>query len=337
MNRTRIDFVLPWVDGSDPRWQAEKMKYETGLPDGDSADARALRYRDNHLLRYWFRGVERFAPWVGKIFFVTCGQRPEWLNTAHPKLVAVEHKDYIPEQWLPTFSANPIELNLHRIEELSEQFVYFNDDTFLLRPAKEEDFFYDGLPCDAAAMNPVDTLQLRRGTDTRLNYFAFNDIQYVNLRFDKRACVRESPFKFYNLRYGSLLLRNILLAAWPRFTGFVDFHLPQPYLKGEFEKAWEEEKGILESTCAHRFRDDHDVNQWLIRYRQLAEGHFHPVARRTGCSFCLGNGDTGLLETVRQQKRPMICINDGVSGDTETAEARLREAFDTILPQKSAF
>ena len=50
----KIDFVIAWVDGSDPAWQAEKAQYRGG----PVADASAVRYREWDTLRYWFRGVE---------------------------------------------------------------------------------------------------------------------------------------------------------------------------------------------------------------------------------------------------------------------------------------
>ena len=130
-----IDFIITWVDGNDQVWQEEKAKY-SGKTTGDD---RAKRYRDWEFLQYWFRGIEQCAPWVNKIHFVTCGHLPLWLNTEHPKLNIVNHKDYIPEQYLPTFSCRPIELNLHRIPGLSDNFVYFNDDMFLFQPVKQEE------------------------------------------------------------------------------------------------------------------------------------------------------------------------------------------------------
>jgi hypothetical protein len=42
---------------------------------------------------------------------------------------------------LPTFNSHAIESRLHRIEGLSEHFLYFNDDVFLGRPVKPENFF----------------------------------------------------------------------------------------------------------------------------------------------------------------------------------------------------
>jgi len=54
--------------------------------------------------------------------------------------VIVNHKDFIPEEYLPIFNSNAIELNMHKIKELSENFVYFNDDMFVLKEMKKEAF-----------------------------------------------------------------------------------------------------------------------------------------------------------------------------------------------------
>ena len=100
--RDSIDFVLPWVDGSDPEWLArmrEATAAEGGTASSDAAANGECRFSDNGLLRYWFRAVERFAPWVGKVFFVTCGQKPDWLDERHPKLRLLDHRDYIPAEW----------------------------------------------------------------------------------------------------------------------------------------------------------------------------------------------------------------------------------------------
>ena len=142
-----IDFVITWVDGSDPAWREEKEKYQ---PKAD-CDVREERYRDWELLPYWFRGVERFAPWVRKIHFITWGHLPAWLDTSNPKLHIVNHRDYIPEEYLPTFCSDTIELFMNRIEGLAEHFVYFNDDMFCIAPLEEDVFFHNGLPRDMLA------------------------------------------------------------------------------------------------------------------------------------------------------------------------------------------
>ena len=166
-----IDFVIAWVDGSDSEWRKRKAALKGDI----SVDDREERYRDWGLLPYWFRGVEKYAPWVRKIWFICDQKPPTWLNTNHPKLEIVHHEDYLPEEYRPAFSSHPIELNLHRIEGLSERFVYFNDDTYLLRPVIEEFFFRGGLPCDSALLNTIPTDDLAENHDTRIFYMFLNN------------------------------------------------------------------------------------------------------------------------------------------------------------------
>ena len=112
-----IDFVMLWVDDSDPEWREERNR--NAPRNGFLIDDSEARYRDWNTLKYWFRGVEKFAPWVHNIFFVTCGHLPSWLNTEAKNLFHIKHRDYIPPEFLPTFSSHPIELCLNRIHELS--------------------------------------------------------------------------------------------------------------------------------------------------------------------------------------------------------------------------
>lgn len=333
----KIDFVIPWVDGSDPCWQEE---FQQVSPTEDM-DARFCRYRDWGLMQYWFRAVEKFTPWVNNIYFITWGHLPAWLNTDHPKLKIVNHKDYIPNTYLPTFSANTIELNLFRIKELEEQFVYFNDDTFLLKPLTKRYFFRRGLPCDAALENPVYTSDLiETNRDESIFYFAFNDVQYVNRQFSKRACVMRHPLKWYNIRYGKFLFRNLLLTPWPHFTGFVDTHLPQAYLKSSFERAWQDAADVLDATCRHPIRTDHDVNQWFIRYRQLAQGRYAPRAPIKNAALHMQPGNQVIIDFIKRQKKAMLCIHDSPQIDLSQFEAesrRLIQAFESILPDKSGY
>ena len=190
MEEGGIDFVLMWVDGSDPEWRALKDRYDTERKRAAPGDADAngeCRYRDYGMLRYWFRAVERFAPWMGRVFFVTCGQKPDWLDESNPKLRLVNHADFIPAEYLPTFQANTIEMNLHRIKDLSERFVLFNDDMFLLRPVDPGLFFSNGLPvipCDLAVPRWIGCSNTSR--------LVLNDAGVLKMSMDVEAQVRKN-------------------------------------------------------------------------------------------------------------------------------------------------
>ncbi len=329
-----IDIVVLWVDGSDPAWLAEKNRYSPQKIDDSNS---ASRFRDWGLMPYWFRAIEAYAPWVRTIHFVTWGHLPPFLNTEHPKLHIVRHGDYIPGEWLPTFSANPLEMNIHRIPGLAEHFIYFNDDTFLLRPMREEDFFRGGLPCAQATELPLGFV----GQTQVWQFLAANDLGILNKWFNKRSAERAARGKFLSPRYHWYdNLRTLALRfLFPDyFLGFKSFHCPAPFLKSSFEELWEKEPELLALTSSHRFRSREDVNQWLALWWQLASGRFMP--RRIDALHCAAQEDTveRLCEVIRDQRHEMLCISDP-SGelDFEALSSRIRSAFETILPEKCSF
>ena len=135
MSEKSIDFVISWVDGEDPEWISKRNSYK----EENDADVRSERYRDFGTLKYLLRGIDSYAPWVRKVYLVTEGHLPEWLNKDCDKLEVVRHEDFMPAEVLPTFNSNAIEMYLHKIPGLSEKFVYFNDDMVILKKLEETD------------------------------------------------------------------------------------------------------------------------------------------------------------------------------------------------------
>ena len=329
-----MDFVIPWVDGNDLEWQAEKNKFSAK----GQGDFNPARFRDWETLKYWFRGVEKFTPWVEKIHFITCGHTPKWLNLDHPKLHFVRHQDYIPSKYLPTFSSHTIEHNIHRIEGLSEQFVYFNDDVHIIAPMKETDFFVKGRPCDEANMvyKVPSFFSLVQSVD-------FNDVWAVNRHFKKFQEIKKHPFTFFNPRYG---LYNNLYALYtlpsPVFPGFFNHHSAYSYLKSTFKSVWEAEENNLDKTCLDKFRDYSHLNQYVYRYWQFAQGVIHPtnlMDKRTRIEIS-PDSISQIEKILRGQKKQIICLNDEPKIPENAFPAlkeRLIQSFEHILPQKSLF
>ena len=325
-----IDFVIIWVDGSDPAWQSEHNKYSGNITPDKWNDA-WIRYRDWGLLRFWFRGVEKFAPWVRNVFFVTWGHVPEWLDQNHPKLRIVRHDQFIPSEYLPTFSSHTIELNLHRIPGLSEHFVYFNDDMYLTKDVYPEIFFHKGVPCDTAVMLPITLVQ--NGIRAEIN-----DLYVINRNFLKREVIRKAPQKWFSPKYGRLLLRTLCMMPFRLFGGFYISHLPTSFLKSTFSKVWEQEYEELNQTCLHRFRSSSDVNQWIMEYWQMAENCFFPRSPDVGRYYEGRTSFDEMCDAIRSQKYAMICFNDSLDLDKfEEYQAEVRKAFQSILPIKSKF
>lgn len=334
----KIDFVITWVDGFDQEWQRERDIYRKPALAKGPQSSDCARYEDLGLLRFWFRGVEQFASWVNKIHFITWGHVPNWLNTDHPKLNIVKHSDYIPQEYLPTFSSHPIELNFHRIKDLSEEFVYFNDDTFLLQTVRPTDFFKRGLPRATAGLLPF---RIAKGDGL---YFPLNNVAVINDHFSFRKSILTHFGKWFNGRYGAMInFVNFLMVLFPAFYGFNEQHLPNSFLKTTYKTIWTEEPDILDETSRHRFRDSSDVSQWLIENWQFASGCFAPRSSKFGRAFHL-SGDIShslpeLIQYIERRKGKVVCINDGVLSpeNTEIAKKAITDSFRRLMPAASSF
>ena len=332
MEHEEIDFVITWVDGGDKAWRQQKAQYDPSVGSDDDE----VRYRDWDLLRYWFRGVEKYAPWVRKIHFITWGHLPSWLDTNHPKLHIVRHEDYIPQEYLPVFNSNLLEIYMHKIEGLSEKFVYFNDDFFVINHTKPEDFFVNGKPCDMLAFQPV----VANPKNPVMSHLYLNNTLTLCKYFNKRENVKKYPGNYFKLGYPALyFFYNILELAFPLYTGFFTPHNPSPFCKSTFEEVWEKEHEQLEAMSKNRFRDNTDLTPYLFREWQKLSNNFHPknVMKDFGY-FNVANENKKLVETITKQKKKMICINDAqVDADFEELKKELQSAFMQILPEVSSF
>lgn len=335
---SEIDIVIPWVDGNDPEWRAafsaarNEASEENVVATGGNENASEIRYRDWGTLPYLFRGVERFAPWVRRVHLITWGHLPEWLDTSNPRLNIVRHSDFIPAEYLPTFSSRAIELNAHRIEGLADRFILFNDDTFLCREVPEKRFFRRGLPCDMSRLSLI--------ARSSISHTVLNMTEILNRRHSRREVMRRNFCKWYSPRYGAAnLLKTLNLSLWRGFAGLSDTHMPQPYLRETFERMWSQEREILDATCRQKFRSPFGVNQWLMRYEQLATGRFSPVGFRDARLDTLDETRISDIERyIAGQRYAMICLNDSPGlQDFEGVCTRLAAALDRILPDKSSF
>lgn len=145
----KIDIVYTWCDGSDPEFQRQRNETckKIGIPVKSTDDQldTEKRYQNNDELLYSLRSVEKYAPWINRIFIVTNNQCPAWLND-NSKITLVNQNDILPKEIQPIFNSVAIEQYLTEIPSLSEHFLYFCDDMFLNRAVKPTDFFHDDKP-----------------------------------------------------------------------------------------------------------------------------------------------------------------------------------------------
>ena len=328
----KIDFVVMWVDGGDPIWQAKKAEYSKSVDTSKNSMNSVKAYRDWGTFKYWFRGVEKYAPWVNKVYLVTDQQKPSWLNIASEKLVLVDHSDILRKDYLPVFSANPIESNIHRIPGLSEHFVFFNDDVYLTAPVEPTDFFSeDGLPKYNTALSPI--IPERYGT----GHFQVNDMEIVTSYFSRDEILKNGKFLSFKQGWKNIL-KTLLYRNSKFICGFWENHLAHPLLKSTMELVWEKETAILEKTSASRFRNPADTNVWLFKYWQIASGKYEVADPKLGDLFSLDNVDSDFWKLLNSGKYKIMCINDGFNvQDEEQVMTDFIKAMEELFPEKSSF
>ena len=324
-----IDFVIPWVDDTDPIWREKKAKY-TGVEECDGNTE--VRYRDWDTLKYWFRGIEKFAPWVRNIYFITDNHKPEWLNVEHPKLKWIKHTDFIPDEYLPTFACHTIEWNLHRIPDISENFVFFNDDVFMIGPTKPEDFFVDGLPCD------LPNLGLLYPTGF-FSHILFNNIELLNKHFSLKRSIRTNPYKWVKGQSLGGIMKLFLYGNRDLIPNSMSPHIQLSYKKSTYETLWNIEYEKIHSTCLSKLRNKDIVTSYCVRDWQIFSGEFYPK-KPIGKSFhtaSMSYSDEA-INYLRHKKGKIICLNDSEDETNfELHKSLIIAEFEKIFSEKSSF
>lgn len=307
-----IDAVYTWVDGEDPLWINEKGRREAellGVEYHEEANHEA-RFRSRDELKYSLRSLAMYAPWFRKIYIVTAGQTPEWLDVTNPKIVLVNHTDIYPAGgYLPTFNSNSIISRLHHIPGLSEHYVYINDDVFFGREVGPDRFF---LPSGIAKVSPSKNRRPFGETTS-------HDEPHLNLTRNMRALLEET--------FGVTISRAIK-------------HTPHPQLKSVHFEMEDQFKPVYENTWRSAFRHHNDiVADQLHHYYAQIVGRAVPTNLQYNYINVLDDSYRGtMLNTLRLRNRDTFCINDApVPGATPMADSEITDFLESYFPIKSQF
>lgn len=331
MNLGSIDIVVPWVNSQDKKWLIKKNKFINIHSDEQIETASSNeRFRDYGTLKYLFRSIEKNAPWVHKIYLVTDNQVPEWLNINNKKVKIIDHKDIIDARYLPVFNSSVIEMNVYKIPNLSENFIYFNDDMILNRSLKPTDFFINGKPRDYRIYTSIVP------KEGFMHILVSNDI-LINKFVKGKWPV--SKYGLASYKYGKNQLRNLMFYPQLKISGipgYLDPHGPLSFNKKTFymaKKLWPKE---IENNNLHRFRQYNDITIWLIRYLQLELGNF--ITRKTNFNgrYTINDIDNIKKDLYKNQSKS-ICINDTYVKDYEQRVYLIHKMLNKKFPKKSSF
>ena len=303
-----IDVVYTWVDSADPRWQADRARFDTTTANASASNAE--RFIDRQELRYSLRALELFAPFVRHIYIVTADQHPQWLAKGHPKITVVPHSDIFPDpSVLPTFNSHAIETCLHRIEGLSENFVYFNDDVFVGQEVGPADFFTIAGQAKVR-LSPSQYIYQGRPEDGAIptDWAAYNSLSLMGQDFDITLDRR--------VKHVPLVQKKSVLA--------------------EIEERYSDE---IERTRAARFRSVTDVAvpSMFAQYYGMATGHAveWPGARNEYVYLDTGRADSlDRFQQILHRPPKFFCLNTTRHTEVDLAAqaCNLEKFFTSAFP-----
>ncbi len=305
-----IDVVYTWVDGKDQEWQQARDKFfsqcQSLLQNKDANVKNRFRNRDE--LKYSLRSIYKFASFINHIYIITSGpsQRPKWLKN-DPKITLISHQEIFPnKEHLPTFNSQAIEANLHRIPNLSERFLYLNDDFFLGMPVTSEDFFSkSGKICIFFTRDKVATgAQVLGESAFDSAWKNSNALLNAHYKPEKRYQVAHAPYS---------LTKSLMQEVEARFSR------------------------VFQLVSSHKFRmpSDFTLTNGLIQY--------HALYTKKGKSIKVPltmiklneklDKNNKQFEKVKNTPYKFFCVEDCSSEDSEEVDLALAQFFEAYFPE----
>lgn len=294
-----MDYVFPYVDCSDPVWREQYKQINNTLTMDES------RFRSFGTLRYVFRGIAKNMPFIDRVVLIvsTESQVPDWIDRSKVRIVT--HDEFMPSEHLPTFSSSAIESDMWRIEGLSDQFIYGNDDVFALRPLTENDFFLDGRPrlrFDASDYHIRNIFRrcCRRGMD---------------MIADALGCVPTDPY--------------ILLKPQHCMKGIVLEHMKEVgRLCGD----------QIDGTVT-RHRHKWNVTGYIYHYYAFYTGQYEPFCANYEY-IRIDDHYEKVTDRLSDPDISILCINDAgllSPGRYEEAAEALNDCFEALFPERCRY
>ena len=304
-----IDLVYLWVDGNDPEWQAKKRAFTGNISAVNSND----RYSDNDELKYSLRSIEKYAPWINRVFIVLDSRPPCWLNTNNPKIKIVNSEEILSESAIPCFNSVILEHHLYKLAGLSEHFIYANDDMLLNKPVSPDVFFNkNGFPIIRFIRKPL------------RQFFTFY----------REKILRKKPLQY---RKTIANASDLVKGRFGVYYSGMPHHNIDSYLKSDQQRVAEEmfHKEIT-TTFTNHVRNFNDIQRVIYQYVALAEkrGTLRYVSEKE--SIFVGLHNDKQFKKLENTSPIFFCMNDNVSA-TDQHRNRMKEWLEKRFPEKSSF
>jgi hypothetical protein len=297
-----VDVVFTWVNKDDIEW---KKMWNKTFPDQTFDPDRYLS-RDE--LRFSLRAICKFLPWFNKIYIVSNCVQPDWLKD-HPQVCWVVHEDIFPDTLvLPTFNSHAIESCLHRINGLSVNFIYFNDDFFVNQPCYYNDFF--------------DSLGR-----------SISNLESHGAVFEENLYDQSRDYLAPSIKSQVLIERKISGYTATRLHRHTPYALRRDVLE-EIESHFKQE---ISETRSARLRSINDINIASFMYH-----HYAIASGRATCgdlpSLILRPSNTKIAFDMQIKKYKFLCFNDGDgSAINQKFASDFSKYMNDIFPIRGSF
>lgn len=286
-----MDAVILFVDMDDPNWVKEYNKYIVFPADKN-------KFRDWGFLKYIMRGIYMYMPFIDKIHLVVMldSQVPEWVN--REKVNIVYHNDIIPEEFLPLFNSSSIEMFLHKIPGLSEEFIYFNDDMFPTQPLAYNDFF--------------------DGNGKIYNHFQNRPIEVRHYLENLKKCTEIAALNI-GIKEGSSVIN------FPQ-------HIMSPFIKKEMKMCYEHTKIVIDNSIS-KVRRPGNLTQYFYTNDLYYKGLMVDKPLPHEMLFTTIHSPSDIKTAFFNENIKSVCINDWGENFTYTF-CEYREYIQDILKEK---
>ena len=247
----KIDAVITWVDGSEPNY---KLKLEENLKNKKIINR---QYTQANEIDFCVASIIKFAPFIRKIFIVTDKQKPKFSRIRHmvslEKIEIIDHEEIFRDNLdcMPSFNIRSIDALLFKIKNLSDKFIYFNDDMFLIKETTKEDWFKDNKAVLTGSWAKTYNKQLIKNISHKIK-------NLLNIRpsFNAAQSKAANIVGFHN-RY------------------FKSFHCGRPQIKSVIKDFYDKNPQRLTNQIRYKFRDGRQYMPYSLCWHLLIKENLY--------------------------------------------------------------
>jgi hypothetical protein len=248
------------------------------------------------------------------------------LDTDNPKITIVDHSEILPAEIIPTFASTAIERHLTNIPNLTEKFIYANDDIFFNAPLAPEYFFNGDRP------------------QVKMTYYE----RFRSIESDEDF--KEKFSQVATWMQTNLNVWKLLFEQYGHRIFYVSDHTVDSYTKTLFNQTLERYKDAFAAADKERFRNSKCITRSIFGLDMIYSGqadmeiltkpsfwdkHVHNDSHKEWKAYC-GSENEKTRRHIMRFHPDMFCVNADIKSNLDDKKA-MRAFYQQLFPQPSQF